>query len=305
MQGITEDEATWVLETHAVKLEAVLSSRYPTDVLSGDGDRAAFVPIVALKRSIGVLYVTNTGSRNPLDRSLLNDIGGALGLTLDNLRQKELLLQKEARLRSVITGAPIVLFSVNNAGIVVFHQGQAMEQIGVESDTLIGRPVTDIYANYPAILQSFRRAFAGDEVVSTATIEANGNRVIFEYRLAPEKDEHGRVTGVIGVATDVTQRKVVADALREGERFLSTLVANLPGFVIRLEGDPLSIKYVSDGVRDITGFSASELTGQPIAVLAERIHPEDRATYGRDGAPSHGVGRADRVRVPLHDKVRR
>jgi diguanylate cyclase (GGDEF)-like protein/PAS domain S-box-containing protein len=223
-----------------------------------------------------VLYLTSSGTRNLLDRTLLNDIGGALGLSLDNMRQKELLLQKEGRLRSVITGAPIVLFSVNNAGVVVFHQGQAMEQIGVDPETLIGRPVTDIYANYPAVLQSFRRAFAGDEVISTATIEANGNRVIFEYRLAPEKDEHGRVTGVIGVATDITQRKLAADALREGERFLTTLVANLPGFVIRLEGSPLTIKYVSEGVREITGFSAEDLTGQPIMVLAERLHEDDR-----------------------------
>jgi diguanylate cyclase (GGDEF)-like protein/PAS domain S-box-containing protein len=276
-RGINEDEAIWVLETHGAQKDAALSHRYPEDVLGEGGHGAAFVPIVALKRAIGVLYVTTMDTAALRDRSLLNDIGGALGLSLDNMRQKEQLLQKESRIRSVVTGAPIVLFSVNNAGVVVFHQGQAMESVGISPDTLLGRPITDIYANYPGILQSFRRAFAGDEVLSTATIEAGGNRVIFEYRLAPEKDEHGRVTGVIGVATDITQRTVVADALREGERFLTTLVTNLPGFVIRLEGEPLAIKYVSDGVREITGFSARDLTDQPVEVLAQHIHPDDRA----------------------------
>ena len=273
-RGIGEDEAAWVLEAHAIQLADALANRYPADIVSEGSRRSAFVPIVALNRSIGVLYVT---ASHGLDRHLLNDVGGALGLSLDNLRQKEQLLLKESRLRSVITGAPVVLFAVNPAGCVVFHQGQAMEQVGVDSETLIGRHVTDIYANYPEILQSFRRAFAGDEVLSTATIEANGNRVIFEYRLAPERDEHGLVTGVIGVATDITERKQSADALRESERFLSTLMGNLPGFVIRLEGSPLEIKYVSDGVREITGFNAEDLVGRPLAILEERLNTEDRA----------------------------
>ncbi len=276
-RGMDNDESAWVLETHAEKLDSALVKRYPVDVLNGSGGSACFVPIVALKRSIGVLYLANSGSGRMVDRGLLNDIGGALGLSIDNMRQKEQLLLKEGRIRSVVTGAPIVLFSVNNAGVVVFHQGQAMEQVGIDPDTLLGRSIYEIYEAYPGILQSFRRAFAGAEVLSTATIEANGNRVIFEYRLAPEKDDHGRVVGVIGVATDITERTKVADALRENDRFLSTLVGNLPGFVIRLEGNPSStIKYVSEGVRDITGYSAAELIDQPVEMLASHLHPDDR-----------------------------
>ena len=276
-RGMTSEDATWMMEAHAAQFETAIENSYPMDVLKGvAGRRAVFVPIVALKQSIGVLYLAAAPGKYLSDRNLLADIGSALGLSLDNLSQKEQLLLKESRLRSVVMGAPIVLFSVDTAGAMTSIQGQGIAGLNLSPENIIGRPVWEIWAAYPEIIQSFRRAFAGDSVTSLAEIQLAGQDMVFEYRLAPERDEQGRVTGVICIATDVTQRKWAEDALRESERALSTLLSNLPGYAFRVRNDDgFTLEYVSDGIFDITGHAAAEFISGSVTVL-EVAHPDDR-----------------------------
>jgi hypothetical protein len=116
-RGMTSGAAQQVIETHAGQFETATENSYPLDVIGDSpGLRAVFMPIVVLKRSIGVLNLAAAPGKLLGDRNLLADIGGALGPSLENLRQKEEILQKESRLRSVVMGAPIVLFSVDAAG---------------------------------------------------------------------------------------------------------------------------------------------------------------------------------------------
>jgi diguanylate cyclase (GGDEF)-like protein/PAS domain S-box-containing protein len=274
-RGISNDEAQWVMETHARQLAEALDKRFPIPVLTdAQGRGAIFVPIVSLKQSIGVLYAASP-SEHLADLSLLADIGSALGLSLENLRQKEQLQQKESRLRSVVMGAPVVLFAVDTAGAMTFIQGQGIAGLNVDPDNIIGRPVWDIWQNRPEIIQSFRRAFAGDSVTSLAELDIGGVSRVFEYRLAPERDEHDLVTGVICIATDVTQRKNAEDALRESERAKATLLSNLPGFAYRTRESDWAVEYVSDGILEVTGYSPSQFMSGAIAV-EEIILPEDR-----------------------------
>jgi diguanylate cyclase (GGDEF)-like protein/PAS domain S-box-containing protein len=174
-------------------------------------------------------------------------------------------------------GAPIVLFSVDTAGAITFIQGQGIAALNLDPENIIGRPVWEIWAAYPEIIQSFRRAFAGDSVTSLAAIQLAGRGMVFEYRLAPERDEQGLVTGVICIATDITQRKRAEDAQRESERALATLLSNLPGFAYRLKNDDnWTVEYVSDGIFDVTGHTAAEFIAGSV-VADEITHPDDRA----------------------------
>jgi len=281
-RGLSNDEALWAIETHGRQLDEGLVKRLPINVLADTPGRGAiFVPIVSLKQSIGMLYLAASGPQLT-DLSLLADIGSALGLSLENLRQKEQLQQKESRLRSVVMGAPVVLFAVDTAGAMTFIQGQGIAGLNIDPDNIIGRPVWDIWQNRPEIIQSFRRAFAGDSVTSLAELEIGGVKRVFEYRLAPERDEHGRVTGVICIATDVTQRKNAEDALSESERAKATLLSNLPGFAYRVRKGDWAMEYVSDGVGAILGHTAEEYVSGS-ARVGLLVHPDDidrvRAVY--------------------------
>lgn len=73
-------------------------------------------------------------------------------------------------------------------------------------------------------------------------------------------------------------RQDIEFRLRERERFLRTLISNLPGVVFRCRADAQFTKeFVSDGCFDLTGYRAAELVGaDAITTWGELMHPEDR-----------------------------
>jgi signal transduction histidine kinase/CheY-like chemotaxis protein len=73
-----------------------------------------------------------------------------------------------------------------------------------------------VLGRWPTLLEAHRRAQAGKP--GNATNEVDG--LIFDAQCIPRFDEHGRVTGVIGVATDVTDR---VQARREQEQLQAQL----------------------------------------------------------------------------------
>lgn len=64
----------------------------------------------------------------------------------------------------------------------------------------------------------------------------------------------------------------------ESQRFLQTLISNLPGYVYRVnkEGDTWSIQYISDGVYDLTGHKPGELIKNKVLYYSMMVNDEDR-----------------------------
>ncbi len=71
-------------------------------------------------------------------------------------------------------------------------------------------------------------------------------------------------------------RKRTLDLLAESNRKLDTLVNNLPGIVYRCANDAAwTMEYLSDGVRELTGYPAAEFIGNRVRSFASIIEAED------------------------------
>ena len=89
-------------------------------------------------------------------------------------------------------------------------------------------------------------------------------------------DGAGGVAGTLGVAVDITAEVARHALLREKERRLSTLMANLPLVVYQRASDELwRMQFVSDGCLGLTGYAAAEFTGSKARTWAAIIAPED------------------------------
>jgi PAS domain S-box-containing protein len=64
---------------------------------------------------------------------------------------------------------------------------------------------------------------------------------------------------------------------QEAERKMTTLIGNLPGIAYRCENDgrDWAMRYLSPGVKRLTGYSPEELLGSEGIVFGELIHPDD------------------------------
>lgn len=68
----------------------------------------------------------------------------------------------------------------------------------------------------------------------------------------------------------------------ESRRFSETVALNLPGLLYRCRNDPdWTMQFLSEGTRELTGYTPAELTGEDEPVFADLIHPDDRQRVWR------------------------
>ena len=187
-------------------------------------------------------------------------------------RTEEALKQSEELLRTVVTNAPVVLFSLDAEGVFVLSTGRGLETLGLEPDELVGRSVFDVYAGAPGVLDDVRRALAGEEFVGTS--EVGG--VVFETWYEPLRGEDGGVKGVIGVATDVTERMEAEEGLRRTLKELADLKFALDeSAIVAITDQRGAITYVNDKFCEVSGYSREELVGRDHRLVNSGHHPPD------------------------------
>ncbi|MBY0523871.1 MAG: PAS domain S-box protein [Gemmataceae bacterium] len=80
-----------------------------------------------------------------------------------------------------------------------------------------------------------------------------------------------------GVLTDITEARQAAEALRESQRALSTLLSNLPGMAYRCRNDrDWTMEFVSEGALELTGYAPADLVDNRSLTYAQLIHPDDQ-----------------------------
>jgi diguanylate cyclase (GGDEF)-like protein len=176
------------------------------------GEMVVLIPILAFTKSVGVvLAVGDSRNRDLKDIELLRGIGNAIGLSMENLRQKEEIQAKEQRLRAIITAAPIVLLNTDASGVFTLLEGRGLERLKIDPQTVVGRSLFEVFRDLPELVKQFQRALAGEVVTAVAQI----GDTTFEAELCPVGDGTSNSGGgVIGVATDVTERKRAEETIR-------------------------------------------------------------------------------------------
>ena len=246
--GLTPERADDILLKSAGEADAVMAHLtpiraelrpgapfHPAFGLVPEGvERIVVAPVIALQEPIGVIMLAAEGRNSDLiDDELLVSIGIALGLSLDNLRKTDELREGQARLRTIVTGTPLVLFALDRDGAYTLVEGRGLETLGVSPEMVLGRSIFDVYSNQPEITDAVKQALAGEEV--TAAADFGGS--VFEAQLTPLRDAAGAIAGVIGVAMDITERRRAEAAIEESEARLRTVVTNVPIVLFAVDSD--------------------------------------------------------------------
>lgn len=170
-------------------------------------------------------------------------------------RAEEALTESRERLRTVVAGAPIILFALNQEGIFTLSEGKGLGKISHEHGELVGASVFDLYDDPKAIREDLERCLKGETFKATRTIDG----VSFETWYSPLSGSNGTVERVIGVATDVTELQSAIAKLEARDKSMRqelTLArkiqsAMLPQRMPRVKGLELGMLFIPSG--DIGG----------------------------------------------------
>ena len=147
-------------------------------------------------------------------------------------------------LRSLVANLPLMLFAVDMRGYIILLEGRGLAAVGLEpysreSPGATGpvRSAFEVFAGLPSLLDGVRRALAGAALRGVFEFLDRS----FETWTAPFTDGRGRLQGVIGVASDVTDSvrserrlrdlneklEVARDEAIEASRAKSAFLANM------------------------------------------------------------------------------
>jgi PAS domain S-box-containing protein len=144
------------------------------------------------------------------------------------------LKRAQEQLRAVIANAPIVLFAIDRDGVFTLSEGRGLASLGRQPGEVVGQSAFEVYRDVPQVVDNLKRALAGEDFTDVVDI----GTVAFETRYTPLHDETGQVVGVIGIATDVSQRRRLEDETRQSQKLEA--LARLAGGVAHDFNDSLT-----------------------------------------------------------------
>ncbi len=133
------------------------------------------------------------------------------------------LLESEARFKSLSENAPVIIFSLDENGAFNYVNPTWERLLGHRRLEVLGRPFADFVrqeSDQP-VTETFRRLIKGQLSVAELNIQIvhkDGSQRLFNTSASTNSDMEGRVTGIIGLAKDVTEEHRLQHQLFESQK---------------------------------------------------------------------------------------
>jgi PAS domain S-box-containing protein len=219
-------------------------------------------------------------------------IGTLVDIT-DRVELIQELLAREAEIRATLYSIGDGVISTDTEGKILVMNHVAEKLTGWSEKEARGRPIEEVFQvvdeltgekseNPVAAVIRERRIFSLGR--HSILLARDGRKCPIADIGAPITDDEGNLLGVILVFRDQTaeqeaEKQILAsrEELKEKNRFLEHLLANLPGMVYRCRNDRYcTMEYIAGTCREITGYDPEDLIDNRRLAFNDLIVPEHR-----------------------------
>jgi len=182
--------------------------------------------------------------------------------------------RSEERYRTLIENVNDVVFATDRSGRFTYVSPVIERISGYRVEDLLGKPLIEIvYAEDAAYLEeAARRTMAGQAEPREFRIQEKDGRIRWVRSSSRPRYENGELVGMIGIVTDINDRKRAEEAVQESEARYRQLVELSPyGIVVHARG---KVMFANNAAARLMGAAdASDLVGRSIM---EVVRPERR-----------------------------
>jgi len=207
---------------------------------------------------------------------VLEILGVARDIT-ERLKAESALRESEEKFRMVAQNAEAIVFILDKRGNFRLSEGRALAKLGFVPNQAVGLSALELYRDSPSIHDSVQRALAG-ETLKVVT-ELRGS--FFDTAYSPCYNMDGELDGVIGIAIDITERRLAEEALeRSEERLRLALSASSQGlYDVNIRTGETQF-HASPEYERLLGYEPGELN-EIFQKKGDWVHPDDRERFLR------------------------
>ncbi len=204
-----------------------------------------------------------------------------IGRHITDLKMAEQqIIENQANLTAVIESTKSSMWSINNNHIITTVNTYFKKSFKL----LFGKDIDigdNILEELPAKERIkwqdiYQRAFKGEQWIMEDTFIRRGNNIYFEHSVNPIVDKNKNISGVTVFSTNITNRKIVEDAIKESEERFRQLAENTN--VVFILSNKSNVLYANPAFERVYGRKVEELIKKP-SILEDSIHPEDKQRF--------------------------
>jgi diguanylate cyclase (GGDEF)-like protein/PAS domain S-box-containing protein len=215
------------------------------------------------------------------------------------LRELEKITSDSRRLqdvyRSVVESTSDSIYVVDKECRYLFMNNHHLARLGLSSEQIIGKTYREFHSpeQDKVFAEAVNKVFsAGKSIRQEHSSQRDGR--YFHRTFSPVKDRspNGEITCVVIISTDITERKLAEDAIRESEQRYRTIIENIEDGYHELDFSG-NIVFFNDSLLRMLGYSRSEFTGMNYGNVTDketaRLVLQVCDEVYRTGKPSSGI----------------
>ncbi|PMD90364.1 hypothetical protein BWI97_23025 [Siphonobacter sp. BAB-5405] len=228
---------------------------------------------------------------------------GYIGAILDvtsTVEAQHQLLNSQDRLQSIILQAPVAISLLMGRSMVIETANDRILELWGKTEAVIGLPLTQALPElegqpFMQLLEGVYDTGQAHYGISTlARLERGGvlQDCYFDFVYAPLREAEGHISGVMVIATEVTEQVRIRLALEASERRFRKLIEEAPMATGLYKGRELQVELVNEAMIKLWGKDKSvlnkklpealpELEGQPFLQILDDVFTSGKAYHAQ------------------------
>ncbi|MFW5766236.1 MAG: PAS domain S-box protein, partial [Coleofasciculus sp.] len=219
------------------------------------------------------------------DVSLVRDEAGEplrfVGLVEDITERKQAeqsLREHEEEYRRIVETADEGIWSIDMDGNTIFVNPKMAQMLGYSVEQMQGMPMfafMDEAGKAMANRNLERRRQGIHEKHEFKFRRRDGSELWTLIATTPICDASGQCTGILGMITDITERKQVELQLKENQRFIEKIINASPQLLYLFDPTAETDLYINQQSLDILGYTPEEIIRRGMEFFLDVLHPDD------------------------------
>ncbi len=197
-------------------------------------------------------------------------------------RKEEQLHEREELYRTTFAHADVGLTHVDEHGIILKVNRKLCSMLGYREEELTGAHVRNFtleedFEQEVSYIRELKKNRTKTFTLEKRYLRKDGTAIWANLYSTVIRKEDGSIRFFVSVISDISELKEAQERISQSERQLQTLLGNLPGMAYRCRNESRwPMDFISQGVKDITGYKPGELMDGGDREFGDLIHPGDR-----------------------------